>query len=96
MSSRREEAARSLESRDWSGGEVVTEPAQTTIVVSARVTADLAAWVGEEAQRRGVLPSVVVREALTSARAASAGDRTVTVRMSDLHRAIDQITNPAA
>jgi hypothetical protein len=74
MSSRREEAVRALESRDWSGGEVVTEPAEARVVLSAEVPAELAAWVGAEADRRGINPGDVIRDALVTVRASPAAE----------------------
>ena len=94
MARNADEALRALESRDWSGGQVDTEPASGSIVFSTRLKGDLADWVATEADRRGVSPSVVIRDAVASARTAASSDETITVTRGDLHRLIDRI--PAA
>jgi hypothetical protein len=94
MATNADEALRALQERDWSGGEVGTGPGAASIVFSARLRGELADWVAAEADRRGVNPSVVIRDAVAAARAAAAADETITVTRSDLHRLIDRL--PAA
>jgi len=94
MTTKTDEALRALEERDWGGGQVDNEPAGASIVFSARLKGDLADWVAAEADRRGVNPSTVIRDAVAAARATAAADEPITVTRGDLHRLIDRI--PAA
>ena len=91
----REEALRILESRDWTGGEVDREERKTTVVFSVRLPADLAEALAEEASRRGTTPSVVLRGLVETLRHRDE-EVVVTMRLADLHRAIDQLARPAA
>lgn len=91
----REEAVAALESQDWSGVEVDRDERPATIVVSVRLPADLADVLAGEAERRGVKPSLVLRDLVEGLRPADA-EETVTLRRSDLHRAIDQALGSAA
>ncbi|HZN19376.1 MAG TPA: hypothetical protein VFB84_14545 [Micromonosporaceae bacterium] len=93
----REDAVRALEERDWvTGAEVEREPRPAMIVVSVRLPGELAVWVGDEAERRGVYPSAVIRDLVEQARREASVDETITMRRSDLHRAIDEAVRPAA
>lgn len=59
----REDALNALNDRDWTGADVDTgQPSNVTIVVSARLHADLAAELFAEAEARGVKPGVLVRD----------------------------------
>jgi hypothetical protein len=89
----RDKALEALDSRDWNGS-VPAERATVSTVHSVRVDNELADWIASEADRRGVKPSAVIREALTTARAAATEDQTVTLRLSDLHRAINAMVTP--
>jgi hypothetical protein len=91
MTANTDEALRALQERDWSGGQADAEPGAASIVFSARLRGELADWVAAEADRRGVNPSVVIRDAVAAARAAAAADETITVTRSDLHRLIDRL-----
>jgi hypothetical protein len=86
-----DDALRAVSGRDWSGGLADTGPGAASIVFSVRLRGELAAWVAAEADRRGVNPSVVIRDAVAAARAAAAADETITVTRRDLHRLIDQL-----
>jgi predicted transcriptional regulator len=90
---KREEAMRALESRDWSGAEV-DEGRKTSTVYSVRVDRELAEWIASEADRRNVSPSLVIRDALLEAKTAAANDQTVTLKLSDLHRAVNRLVQP--
>jgi hypothetical protein len=97
--STRDEALAALGSTDWSGSKVDIPPADTeahtpSIVFSVRLRGELANWVAAEADRRGVNPSVVIRDAVAAGRAAAAADEPITVTRGDLHRLIDRL--PAA
>jgi hypothetical protein len=94
MAANTDEALRALQERDWGSGQAETEPGAASIVFSTRLKGDLAEWVAAEADRRGVNPSVVIRDAVAAARAAAAADEPITVTRGDLHRLIDRL--PAA
>ncbi|MDA1361944.1 ribbon-helix-helix domain-containing protein [Glycomyces luteolus] len=91
---KREEALRALESRDWTGAVVDDAKRQTSIVYSVRVDQELSEWIAAESERRGVSPSLIIRDALTEAKAAQASDETVTLKLSDLHRAVNRLVQP--
>lgn len=86
--SRRDEALASLDSTDWSGAVVDNEPRTVNVVLSARVTADTADRFFAAAEARGLKPSAYLRELIEDA-TPPAEDETVTIRLADLHRAID-------
>jgi hypothetical protein len=86
------DATDSLASRDWSGAEVVADrPRGTSVVHSTRMSHDLTSRLFTEAERRGITPSELIREYVVAGLDAAdvAGDAVVTVRLADLHRAID-------
>ncbi|TQS39731.1 CopG family transcriptional regulator [Cryptosporangium phraense] len=85
-----------LASTDWSGAVVETRPA--SIVHSTRLPAPLSERLEAEAARRGITPSALIREYVEAALAGPAvtGDATVTLRLADLHRAIDQLARDVA
>ncbi|MEU3114305.1 hypothetical protein ABZ652_09505 [Micromonospora chalcea] len=90
----RDEATRAAqEPIDWSGAEVEPTPRKATMVYSTRLPDDLAQWLVEEASRRGINPSVMLRELVADGKRAAAEDRVVTFRLSDLHRAVNQLAN---
>lgn len=93
---KREEALRALESRDWSGAEIDDTKRQISIVYSVRVDQELSEWIAAESDRRGVSPSLIIRDALTEAKAAEVADQTVTLKLSDLHRAVNRLVQPIA
>ncbi|MEV0733410.1 hypothetical protein [Polymorphospora sp. NPDC050346] len=78
-----------LDSRDWSGAEVETNESRGSVVHSTRMSRDLTERLFAEAERRGIRPSVLVREYVEAGLAAAAGSETVTIRLDVLHRAID-------
>jgi hypothetical protein len=94
--SRRKEAAEALANRDWSGATVDREPRQVSIVHSVRFPAELSKKIEGEADRQGVTPSVLIRDLVAAALVANERDETVTVRVADLHRAIDLALHRAA
>lgn len=61
---------------------------------SVRVDQELAEWIASEADRRSVSPSLIIRDALSEARTAEANDQTVTLRLGDLHRAVNRLVQP--
>jgi len=63
-------------------------------VYSVRVDQELAEWIASEADRRSVSPSLIIRDALSEARTAEANDQTVTLRLGDLHRAVNRLVQP--
>ncbi|WP_212824389.1 hypothetical protein [Polymorphospora rubra] len=78
---------------DWSTAEAEAAPRKTATVYSTRLPDDLATWLENEATRCGINPSAMLGELIAEARRAHGGDKTVTVRLSDLHRAIDRIAD---
>lgn len=94
----RDEAHDALAGTDWGSATVDRGPVQqpASMVFSVRVPVELAGWIAGEADRRAVSPSAVIRDAVAAAHAAAAPDQTVTVRLSDLHRAINTLLGPAA
>jgi hypothetical protein len=88
----RDDAARAgTEEIDWSAGEVEATPRKATMVYSTRLPDDLSQWLEAEATRRNINPSAMLRELVAEANRASSEDKTVTVRLSELHRAIEQV-----
>ncbi len=92
----RETVASALTDTDWSSAQVENEPKPTSVVFAVRVPSGLAEWIAGESDRRGVNPSVVIRDAIAAASRTTVDDKPVTVRLSDLHRAIDGVVGPAA
>lgn len=92
----RKDAMRALDETDWSSGEVDRVSRPVSVVHSVRLPARLSERVETEAERRGVTPSVVIRELIEVGLAAVGDETTVTVRVADLHRAIDTIVRRAA
>jgi hypothetical protein len=90
----REEALRALESRDWTGAVVDDAKRQVSTVFSVRVDQELSEWIAAESERRGVSPSLIIRDALTEAKAAEVADQMVTLKLSDLHRAVNRLVQP--
>jgi hypothetical protein len=103
--SRAAAAAAALEIRDWDGAEAAAgEKEPRKFIFSVRINdPGLADWIAAETDRRGpgTTPSDVIRDAIASAKAQSReqeSEKEVTVRMSDLHRvvneAIDRVARP--
>jgi predicted DNA-binding protein len=101
------EAARqadaALASRDWSGAEVEPDrPRGASVVHSTRMSRELTERLFAEAARRGVTPSELIREYVEAGLDAAADadadaeNTVVTVRLADLHRAIDTAVRRAA
>ncbi|MGH3737103.1 MAG: ribbon-helix-helix protein, CopG family [Micromonosporaceae bacterium] len=83
-------ATAALDDRDWSNA-TVNKPRSTTIVQSVRMPRDLVEKLFAEAERRGVTPSQLIRDLVEAGLTELADDATITVRVSDLHRAIDSV-----
>jgi predicted DNA-binding protein len=92
----RDEALRALHDTDWSGAEVVREPRPVMVVHSARIPGELSERLEAEATRRGITPSALIRTLVEEGLRQAAEDATVTVRLADLHRAIDTVAQRAA
>lgn len=93
----RDEAVRAAqEPIDWSGAHLEPASRKVTMVYSTRLPDDLSRWLVEEASRRGTNPSVMLRGLVADGKRAAAEDRVVTVRLSDLHRAISHVTEGTA
>lgn len=93
---KREDAEKALASTDWTDATVDRDPRPASIVHSVRFPAELSKKLEAEADRRGVTPSVLIRDLVTAALVAAEQDETVTVRIADLHRAIDLALHRAA
>jgi predicted DNA-binding protein len=94
--SKRDEALAALESRDWSGAVVEQETRPASIVHGVRLPPELSERLTGEAARRGLKPSELLREIVTEALAERADDEVLTLRRTDLLRAIDTIAQRAA
>jgi hypothetical protein len=92
----RKAAQDALASTDWTGATVDREPRPVSVVHSVRFPADLSKRLEAEADRQGVNPSVLIRDLVAAALVAAEQDETVTVRIADLHRAIDLVLHRAA
>ncbi|HZN18908.1 MAG TPA: hypothetical protein VFB84_12140 [Micromonosporaceae bacterium] len=95
----RDELRRAMTEQDFTEGEVVTGQRPMSVVFSFRAPAEWSQEIVAEMQRRGLdnpsqLMKALLREGLD--RAATGGRRVVTVRVDDLHRAIDSVTRAAA
>jgi hypothetical protein len=92
-----DEVHTSLASRDWSGAEA-DRPRGATVVHSTRMSRQLTGRLFVEAERRGITPSELIREYVAAGldAAADVETTTVTVRLADLHRAIDTAVRRAA
>jgi hypothetical protein len=93
------ELRQAMVGQDFTDGEVVGRAEQRSVVFSFRAPAEWSDEILAEMQRRGLdnpsqLMKALVREGLD--RAAAGDDRVVTVRVGDLHRAIDLIVTRAA
>jgi hypothetical protein len=98
----REELRQVMAEQDFTDGEVIvgrTDQRSVSVVLSFRAPAEWSDEILAEMRRRGLhnpsqLMKTLVREGLD--RAADGDDRVVTVRVGDLHRAIDSIVTRAA
>jgi predicted DNA-binding protein len=93
MSSKFDEATDALDSRDWSTATVDDKPRTPTIVQSVRMPRDLVEKLFTEAERRGVTPSQLIRDLVEAGLTELDEDATVTVRVSDLRRAIESVVH---
>jgi predicted DNA-binding protein len=96
--STRDEALRLLaEPLDLTGAVVDTEPSTAKIVHSVRLDPEQSERLFAEAARRGLTPSALLRDIVEQALApAPDAEATVTVRLADLHRALDSAIRQAA
>ncbi len=93
----RDAAMRALEEPlDFADAVVDREPSRAKVVHSVRLDPDLSERLEGEAARRGLTPSALLRDLVEQALAPAAEDATVTVRISDLHRAIETVVRRAA
>jgi hypothetical protein len=92
----REEAERALASNDWSGATVERESRPVSVVHSVRLPAELSARLEAEAGRRDVTPGALIRDLIDMGLMPLGADVVVTVRLADLHRAIDTAVKHAA
>jgi predicted DNA-binding protein len=89
-----DEANAELESRDWSGAQIVEKPRAVSVVQSVRMPRELNERLLAEAQRRGVTPSEVIRDLVEAG--LTAADQSATVRLADVRRVIDALAHQVA
>lgn len=87
----REDAMQALADTDWSGATVEREPRPVSVVHSVRLPTELSGRLEAEAQRRGLTPGALIRELVGAGLSGADDDAIVTVRVGDLHRAIDSL-----
>jgi hypothetical protein len=95
----RDDLRKAMADQDFTNGEVITEQRQVSVVFSFRAPAEWSEEILAEMQRRGLdnpsqLMKALLREGLD--RAAAGNNQVVTVRVDDLHRAIDSIVTRSA
>lgn len=91
----RDDALKALEDRDWSGATVEHAPQPTMIVHSVRLPADLSRWLEEQATRLDIKPSALIRNLVERASRPDSDEETVTVRVSELRREVQQAVDRA-
>lgn len=91
-----DDAMAALESRDWSDAVVDDRPKSSSVVHSTRMPRELTERLFAEAQRCGITPSELIREAVEARLEASRPSQVVTVDIAVLHQAIDQAVRRAA
>jgi hypothetical protein len=89
-----DDANAELESRDWSGAQIVEKPRTASVVQSVRMPRDLNERLLAEAQRRGVTPSEVIRDLVEAG--LTAADQSATVRLADVRRVIEALAHQVA
>ncbi|WP_129669917.1 hypothetical protein [Phytoactinopolyspora endophytica] len=89
-----DKANAALEDRNWSAAKVDTQPRKATVVHSVRMSRDLTERLLTEAERRGITPSEVIRDLVDAG--LTTAERSTTVRLADVHRAIDSLTQKTA
>lgn len=89
-------AVAALADQNWSEAEVDSEPRRVSVVHSARIPAELSALLEAEAERRGITPSKLIAELVAEGLDARRASGLVTVRVADLHRAIDSVIRTSA
>jgi hypothetical protein len=87
-----------LDSRDWTGAEVVTDRPRAKIVHSVRLPAEWSEALEAEADRRGTTPSRLMQDYILAGlqHDAAAPEGTVTITRAALHQAIDAALTNAA
>jgi predicted DNA-binding protein len=96
MSRERDEAIQALNETDWTSATVEHERRPVSVIHSVRFPSDVSDRLEAEARRRGLTPSALVRELVDAGLSDLDEDTTVTVRVADLHRAIDRALHRAA
>ena len=90
------DALAAMESRDWSTATVEDRPKASTIVHSTRMSHELTERLFEEAERCGITPSELIRQAVEARLDIGHPSEVVTVDVAVLHHAIDQAVRRAA
>lgn len=87
--SKTDQAMAALEDTDWSGAEVVREPRPASTVFSVRLPDGVSQAFEAIATEREVTPTKLLRELVDAAIAGHSEGQVVTLRVEDLHKAID-------
>ncbi|KUL25840.1 hypothetical protein [Actinoplanes awajinensis] len=87
-----------LDSRDWSGAEVVNDRPRAKIVHSVRLPAEWSEALEAEADRRGTNPSRLMQDYILAGlqRDSAAPEGIVTISRAALHQALDAALTNAA
>jgi hypothetical protein len=91
-----DDAMATLESRDWSGAVVDDRPRASSVVHSVRMPHALTERLFAEAERCGITPSELIRQAVEARLDAGRPSEVVTIDVAVLHQAIDQAVRRAA
>lgn len=92
----RDDTVRAVDGNSWKGTTEGAESRAVSFVYSVRMPSELSVALAAEAQRRGLKPSAMIRELVSEGLSAARDDATVTLRVADLHRAIDTAIRSAA
>jgi hypothetical protein len=91
-----DDALAAMEDRDWSNAVVDDRPRSSSVVHSTRMSRELTERLFAEAERCGITPSELIRQALEARLEAGRPSEVVTVDVAVLHHAIDQAVRRAA
>lgn len=84
-------AMASLDNTDWSNAEVVDQPRPASTVYSVRLPDGVSQQFEAVASERGITPTKLIRELIDAAIASPREGQVVTLRVEDLHRALDAV-----
>lgn len=96
MMSGTDDAMAAMENRDWSDAVVEDRPKALSVVQSVRMPYELTERLFAEAEKCGITPSQLIREAVEARLNSGRPSEVVTVDVAVLHHAIDQAVRRAA